>query len=570
MKKTILLLTFSLLLFSQSFNAQTLDIKWTDPIVPDKVDGEFAGYASSDYSPQYVYTVFSTDKPSVAKVAAYDKNTLKRVSICDRVNWDGKEMKYFSNSNWLLLEKNFYFFYNKEYKGVKELYVQIFDVNLKPVSPLTKIEGFTRKTEEGDKSELFIWGNKNFGEKIIIGKDISTENSINVTLEYKIFDSKFSLVSTKQVALPFIVDRKKYSVQSFYKFGIDGNIHVESKIKLDYKYDLKKEESRTNIIYSVINLNTGNAKSFPIKSVAGKDLYLFRYIENEKSIKLFGFFFDPTKGNDRIDIHGIYYASIDSKTLEMEKNFTFSYFTKEQANELFSKDSSIKEFSKLSIKNRKYSQEEQLSGEYAIEDVQFINNESIVLFCSIKHNYVIPGNTIQGDDKFNGTRSHDKDRPEERRCVKRGVGAIKINMNGQIEWTTSLRRFIDYGGSSVRDLMVINKDEKFYVVYGSDPDDWEKGKKKENKSTQKNNGKDKNDDVLEYAVFDYHTGKNEKKKYIINKAGTEKDFKKNFSIGNIRVINNELYTNTQYANYVGEYAHDDGYTIYLGKFEVVK
>lgn len=555
MKKVFLI--FSLTFFSIAIKAQTLDIKWSDPIVADKVDGEFSGIMFSSYNLKHIYIDFAKAKTS--KFALYDENTLKRISIHEWDNSDSKEMKDLNLYELILLQKIFFYFYYKEYKGVKELYMKIRDLNFNIVSPVRKVDGFISKNEDAEKSELFILGNKNAGEKIIIGKDISADNSKNITLQYKIFDDKFSLISEKQVILPFGIDRKKYSIKSTYKLGLDGNLHIESKVKLNSEHELKEGESRTNILYSVVNYNTGNVRSYPIKS-EGKDLYLFRYIENEKSIKLFGFFFDPSKGNDRIDIHGVYYASIDSKTLNMDKDFTFTYFTKEQSNELFSKDTSLKDASGIFTYNKlKYSQEEQLSGEYAIEQIQFINDESLVLFCSIMHNYSIPSRSQASNFNYN-----------ERNCAKRNVGAIKINMEGRIEWASNLKRFINYGGSSVSDLKVIYKEDKFYVLYGADADDMKKDKTTDKNNTQKNETKDGNLNIVEYGVFDYHTGKYEKKKCIINKAGIEKSFRKNFSFNDIEIINNEFFTHSQFFKPLDVYKVDNDFPAYLGKFIIVK
>ena len=307
--------------------------------------------------------------------------------------------------------------------------------------------------------------------------------------------------------------------------------------------DLKKGESKSYAVYSLVNINSGAIKSIPIK-FNDKNIFDFDYFEDANSIKLFGFFCDLNKDKDGVDIHGIFYGIIDPKTYELQGDFKFTYFTKAQLDALFKKDMENRKDRAgiFASKKDKKSEDESLSSNYIIEQVQSLDKDNIVLFCSIMRNYTVQVCTTTSTGN-GGTRTTCRDEP---RCDKSNVTTIKINKDGKIDWATNVDRQITYHYFSAYDLKVINKDNKFFAIYGSSYDNVDsdngKTKKKSKKGKSKTEAYDNNSDRLEYAVFDYTTGKFEKKNYIVNIAGTEKKAKKKLYAANIEVMDNEFYS----------------------------
>jgi hypothetical protein len=233
---------------------------------------------------------------------------------------------------------------------------------------------------------------------------------------------------------------------------------------------------------------------------------------------------DLLKDRQGNDLHGIFYAEIDNTTNVMS-SVNFSSFDKATIDKLFAKDKKDKKKGGiLKSKRSKESDESSLNDDYVIEDIQSIDDNSVVLFTSIMYNY----SRTSCDAKGNCVTNY--------YCRKSNVTAFKVDNTGALVWASNLDRQITYDGINIYDLKVINKDNKMYVVYGSA---FQLDAQKKNGRNSKS--KSQRLDRFEYAVFDFKTGAYKKDEYKVNAENCKKKDRKTISPFNITVIDNSMY-----------------------------
>jgi len=536
MKTSNFIVTLTSILFFFIVQAQELDINWSDKAVTNNASsGVFSQYAGANS--KYIYAQFDTytgvfaKKISKINMVAFDKVSMKKVT--ESLMFDkskSNDMNDLEYEKTIVFENSIFVFWEKtSKKGKKELYVQSFDSKLKPENKL-------RKVYESDRY-IFIVGNKRIDEKIFVGTEIINPNApkgkVPVKLEYKMMKSDFSFVHSGQVDLPLKLQRvpDDGTLICSYELGDDGNLHVKTKVKMDNeeRKNAKKNESITYNLFSIVNIAEGGIKTLPIK-FDDKNIFDFGKVVTKDAIKLFGLFCDLKKDQRGVDLHGIFYEVIDPTTLEV-KNSSFSYFTKIQLDQLFKSDKDKRDrrdgASVFSSKKKQDSESESLSNSYSIEEVESVDNDQVVLFCSIFNNY----SSRTCDSKGNCTTNY--------YCNKRNVTVFKIGKDGQILWATNLDRNITYNGWDVNDLSVVNNNNKFYVIYGN------ADLEIDNKKIQKKS-KELLQDVLEYGVFDNETGRATRESYKVNPNPNAPKLDKKY-ISPIRVyeLDNQFYTYSQ-------------------------
>jgi hypothetical protein len=528
--KLLGVVAFLTIICTSSF-AQYLDIKWSErEIYKNGLNGEFDGFIGSNSS--YIYgkmTNFSSGDVNLKQfsLVAFDKNTMKKVTqnkIIDPKK-PNKEYKGLAYQKTVVFENIIYVFWTKYSKQKTEVFAESFDTKLKRSNPLKKVYEVAHDKSKAKQSEVMIMGNKEAGERIFLGAELAADKNQNVVFEYKLLNNNFQFEAASQVTLPITVKGKGGSLSSDYELGNDGNLHVKTFItvgKEDAK-NLKKGESSTFPFYSVVNLNSGDIKSYPFK-FESKNIYNFNYLIEKNTIKLFGFFSDLNKDPKGNDTHGIFYAIIDSKTLDME-DVNLTYFSKEQINKLFAKDREDRNQSLFAGKKKAASQAESLAGNYVIEKVQSIDKDNLLLFTSKMRNYSV----TTCDSRGNCVTSY--------YCEKSNVTAFRIKSDGTVVWSANLDRKKTYSGWHVYDLKVMNKDDKFYVAYGSD---FAMNANKKNFSSKKS-GKHQRD-LFEYAVFDYNTGDYKKYEHKVNSINTKSQDRKTIAATNIAVLDGEFYS----------------------------
>ena len=529
--------TIIFILICCSTRAQSVDMQWSDmQLYDNKKDGFFSSFIGGNS--KYLYAkntnlnftgrsgqiiFFAYDNKTMQKVA--DLSVFSKKSDADRKKYEG--MYYYKT---LIFENILYIFWRRENKEKDELFVESYDATLKPLNKLKKIYELNSGRKAAKKAELFAMGNKNNGETLLIGGELSGDKGQNVKVEYKILNSDFTFAAAGQQTLPAIISSKSDALTSSYEYGDDGNFHIKTRVIIppDERKSLKKNESYFYTIYSIVDVVSNTMKSYPLK-FENKNVFNMGFLSQKEADKVFGFFCDLTKDPKGNDTHGIFYCIINPQTKEMEK-LNFTYFTKAQLDKLFSKDAQDrKDRAGLSGKKKKQSEEESLSSFYEIEQVQSIDKDNLVIFCSIMWNY----SRTYCDSKGNCRTVY--------YCNKRNVTSFKLDNTGAIVWASNLDRDITYTGRwNVYDVSVICPDKKtFYVTYGSA---FSAKKEKKNLASRKSTKQMR--ETIEYASFDYATGNFKKEEYTLNEPGTKSKERKTVSPDDIIPIDNKFYVNS--------------------------
>lgn len=542
MKKTACFFLLLLAMLSGTVNAQDLDLKWSEKFIYDnKKDGFFENFI--DANSKYVYGRFTnlamreSKKEKKMKLVAFDKTTMKKVADVALVGFKENEaskekykgLDYYKT---IIFENLVYVFWRKEDKGKEELYVQSFDSKLKAVNKLKKIyeiQNADSKRARRNQS-IFVMANRKAGEKIIIGGEPPVAAGQDVKFEYKVLNSDFTFATANQATLPVTLTSKSYGLTSSYEFGDDGNLYVKSYVSMDKdeRKNARKGEATSFAIFSMIDLNTAAVTPYTMK-FDGKNIFDFGYTIDKNTVKVYGFFSDLEKDPYGSDTHGIYYALLDSKSFTM-KDMNFAYFDKQTLEKLFANDKEDKKRSGVfTSKKKKQSAGESLDSRFEIENVQSIDN-NIVLFCSKMYNYSVTTCTSTGNGGSTCTTNY--------YCEKSNVTAFKLTNEGDLVWASNLDRKITYNRWFVEDLRVINRNDKFYVMYGSS---FQTNAKKKNFSSRKS--KKQRQDKFEYAVFDYSTGNYKKNEFTVNTINA-KD-KKFVDPQAVTVIDNNFYVDSE-------------------------
>jgi len=541
MKKIILLIAaFSGLFLTQSL-AQKMSVQWSKKqFYENKLDGFFDGFIGGNS--KFIYAKFSNFTPKKrrgfdkrVKLLVFDKLTMKKVG--DKTLLDVKDkkkaekydgLKYYTT---IVFEDVLHVFWTKTSKTGRELYAESYSSKLKSVKKLKKVYAVKSGGKTGKYVQFFVMGTGGESQKILIGAEVSSAKSGKVVTEYKLLNSDLSFAEANKFELPIAVTGKGFGPTSRYELGADNNLHVKTSVRLSKEERKKAKKAKKGVatsytIYSVVDLESGKLRSYPIK-FDNKNIFDFDFIVSKNSIKIFGLFSDLIKDPRGNDTHGIFQGVLDSKTLELN-DLNFSYFTKTQLDNLFAGDrDERKRKNALRSKKKKKSKDESIAANYVIEYVQAVDDRNIVLFCSKMRNYSV----TTCDDKGRCTTRY--------YCEKSNVTAFKIGHDGSIEWASNLDREITYSGWNVFDLRVAYKGGRLYVTYGSN---YSISAQKKKGSTKKS--KRYKSDRFEYAVFDYETGQFFKKEYKVNRLDTPKKERKTISALSIQVIGGEFYTSS--------------------------
>jgi hypothetical protein len=529
--------------YALNLAAQDLNVAWSErQLYENKKDGFFDDFIGSNS--KYVFAKYNNlaYRPRKAnrkiKIVALDRVSMKEMASVAVVGFPENEatkakhigLDYYKT---IVFENVLYVFWVKDTKNRQELFVESFDAQLKRVNQIKKVYELNSDSKSKKKAALFVMGNKNAGEKIIIGGERAGAKESSIQIEYKLLNSDFSFSSSNTVTLPITVVSKSYGLSSSYEFGVDGNLHVKSIVTMtkEERKGLAKGESYQYPIFSVIDLNSGKIKTHSFKFDSKNIFYSDIKIDGSVT-KIYAFFCDLQKDPSGVATHGIVTGFLNNQSFELE-NVNFSYFTKPQLDKLFANDKADQKKGKALFKSKKKakSDEESLKDDYVIEAVQSIDKDNLVLFCTRMHNY----STTTCDGKGNCVTHY--------YCEKRNVTAFKLDKAGAIVWASNLDRSMTYNGWDIEDLKVIHFKDQFIVTYGSaylSTDKASANGKTKVRHSRKSKGYMA--DRFEYAVFDCTSGNYTKKEYKVNPINVKKENKKLISAVNIKVIDNEMYT----------------------------
>jgi len=532
---TVLVTTLISLQFTV-VQGQKLSVNWSQKQnYENKLDGFFDGYIGANSKYLYAkYADYSTKKlrglDKRINIFVFDKKTMKKVAsktILDVKN-EGLSKKYEDKKYYksIVFEKYVYIFWTKESKEKIELYAESYSEKLKPVMRLKKVYELKSGARKDSDPNFVVMGNKDAGERIMIGGERAAKKGKSITFEYKLLDKEFKFSDARQIELPVIVTGRSSFLSSSYELGDDFNLHIETYVTLSKEEGKTKSkgESWSYPIYSVLDLKSGDFRTYPIK-FDNKNIFDFDMVIDKDKIKIFGFFCDLTKDRKGNDTHGIFYGVLDSRTKEIT-GLNFTYFTKTQLRQLFARDLEDDVSGKKKKKKKKGSTNT-IARNYTIEVVKSVDEDNLVLFCSRMQNYSVTTCNSEGSCT---TRYY---------CKKSNVTVFKISSDGTLLWSQNLDRFIEYKGWDVYDLTVAYKNGKFYVAYGSN---YAINAEKKKGSTKKSKRYKK--DRFEYAIFDYETGQYFKKEYTVNKLDTPKKDRKVISATNLAVVDDEIYASS--------------------------
>ncbi len=545
------LITLSLILLFTRFSfSQNFDLQWSDKKeYTNGKDGFFKYFLGSNEN--YVYSIYNnltTSRKKATKsrvdIVAMDKNTMKDVH---KVQLRGKEdpnrkvaLEGKDYLRTIVLEDVIYVFWTKVEKNTTEIYAEVYSSQLQELIPLQEVYSVTYpevKKRMYATSPIVILSGKEWNNDVLIGTEVHNGQGESIDFQYKVYDSKLEELAEAKIELPIVqLGKKTAGLSSSYQYGIDGNLYIQSNITLtkEEREDLADGEQFAFSKLTVVNIETAELVDTDIR-FNGKNVFNFGYHIEEDGVRLFGFYNDldiDPKGNST---NGIFYATIDPKTNEMNEPI-FSQFDEETLNELFKDDTEDKKKTQALFRKKREAAAEvdkvSLDSRYVIEDVEVRADGSLVLFCSKMYNYTV---TVCSTNSNGSQSCH-----QVPYCDKSNVTAFNLGAEGELVWATNLDRFKTYGGHFIYDLRVVARENQAYVIYGSSYQiDAEKKTRKTRK--KKSEGVDK----FEYAVFDMETGEVEKKEYVVNTPDVTKKDKKYVTPLAITIIDEEYYVNSQ-------------------------
>lgn len=529
------MIQLAMLLFcSLAFAQNDIDLKWSEQFIYDnKLDGFFDDYVG--VNSKFVYAKFSNltrkskKADSKVKLLVFDKTTMKKAGELELKGYNSKyeDLDYYRT---VVLDENIYVIWQKEKKGLTEIYAESFDAKLKSKKKLSKIYE-VNKSKSGYEN-MFIISNRLVDNRILIGKELAvTKDRENLRLEYKLMDSEFSLISSKQITLPIEVDKKRGGgLVCDYEFGDNGQLYIQDMIRLSFDEIkmLKKGEASTYPFIMQVNLDNGELGSYGVKFMK-KNTFNSSYLITKKAIRVYGFFSDLEKDEKGKDTHGIYYISLDPVTFK-PMDIKFSYFEKSFLDILYAADKENQKKGKGLFKSKKAkaSDDQSIDDNYIIERVIEDGND-IVLFCTIMRNWQKTVCSTSSNGATSCVTYY--------YCTKSNVTAFKLNTSGEILWAKNLDRSITYNRWDVHDLNVVKDNDNYYVVYGSA---YQINAKKKNGRSYKSGQQQQ--DRFEYATFASSTGNFKKAEYSVNGFNVKKADKKYVNASNVMVMDNRMYT----------------------------
>lgn len=548
-KKHLLIILTFFISFSQFF-AQDLSLNWSENMIyQNKKDGYFEKIIGSNEDKifsKFESVTFAGSNSNKMKIVAFDKTTLKKIgsfpirgykeNAADRSKY--KNLDFYES---IVLGDNIFIFWieevGKKSESKENLYVEVLNADLKREGKLKKIftanlSSEVKKGRNAGKS-LLVLSNKDIKDKLIIGYEVPLKDD-KIVFNYSTLSADLTVGEVKNINLPVKLKTKKsYGTTAKYTLGSDGNIFIQSNVKLsrEERKEAKKGENSSYSILSIVNPETDENTKFELR----KDNYNindFQYIITKSKIKVYGFFCDLEKDPNGNSTHGIFQLDISSDNLE-DSGLNFTYFDKKIISALFENDKEDKKGT--TIKNKRKAKksgkdnpdDEALDINFGIEKMFVTPEDDVVLFSSKMRNYSV---TTCTSSPSGGQTCHTR-----YYCEKSNVTAIKVSNEGQIIWATNLDRKMTYNGTDIFDVNVVFKNNKFYVIYGSGYNtDNEKNKKKRKKYAEYR-------DSFEYAVFDSEDGNFVKNTFAVNIKDQDKKTRKTVNPISIEAIDENFY-----------------------------
>ena len=549
--KILNLLLLFFLLFTFSYG-QDLQLNWSEKMTfKAKKNGFFKDFIGQNS--QFVYSINQT--PSVRraskstppmKILFFDKNDFKKKGELilsgfgqGYTDWEVeyKGLVYFYSC---VFENKVLIFWKKATKGMQTIYVETFDVELKRLEKLKQvfnleIDTDLRRSKIFNRFFLKVLTNDKNPNQVVIGAEVQQKDDIAL-FKYVELDLNLEEKSKGEIRLPGFLTKKSSGQYGSYDLQADGRLYISTYILTDHEeiQAAKKERKRLQRSYCVMTIwdfENNDLITLQLKA-EDKNIYDFSYIVSDSGLSIYGFFCDLNKNELGGNIQGVFYINLPAENFEFDA-LNYSYFTKEQLDELFKNDLSAKaQDSKLTVNKEKKTKRKKIADESIpannkIEWIYKNERDEVILFFSKMYNYSVQDcSTSSTGQTTCVTRYY---------CRKSDVTTLKISDKGDFIWGSHIDRSITYSGTDVYDISVASTDENYIVFYGSAYN------KVAGKKQQKAKKKSELRDYFEYALIDKSSGDDIVLNFEVNPPKTKRSAIKLVNISNLTVLNNELY-----------------------------
>jgi len=536
------LLIVCLFLFPCIVNSQKLNFKWSDKQLSDnKTDGFFDYFINSNS--KYIYAKHSNFSYSKRKsdrkikLASYDKKTMDKVSSVELRGFtekkSSKKYKALTYYRTLVFDSCIYVFWRKEAKSKEELYVETFSPELKQLTGIKKIfesENFKSMDAKSTRS-IFLMREGDKGDKLLVGYETPTEPGTNLKIRYKLISKKLETLAEKTVELPAKYKMENKGITSWYNYAVDGYLYITN--RLEYTEPERAavlQGGYTNyFVISKLDLITGAISSATIKS-HDRNIHRIHFYSDSQSVKFISFFTDLKKDTLNRNIEGICTYRIKGNE-KISLDSTFVYFDSKIMQPLFKED---EDGGKVKTNHRLFAmnveKQNLLDDKLKIESFIIDENKDMLLFCSRATNFTSERckTKTKCDDPFF--------------CYKENLLVLKSDSTGNLKWAKNIDRRALYNEWDIIDIKTIKKDDKYYVVYGSD---YDVDAKKKSYSSKKSKKEYKNN--VTYAVFDTKDGAYTKQELNINEENDKA--KRKVNPINIGFIDDVFYIHSDRKKY---------------------
>jgi len=239
LKSASLFVLVSLLFSTTELVAQELSAKWSETIELNSKElffNEIIGESSANLYLLYTDKFYvSTEPAEKAKLVAFDRNSLSNVSTLYLKGYSENKKEHNDLDFHTCVVKNdrVLIFWSKNTPTSEELYLEVFDENLKQAVPLRKIYvnehayDLKRTILAKEKSSIVVSFNEKRNEDLLIGGEIPVSNDY-VRFEYALLNDDWAVSPLQTVALPVQMRDKSYAMCSTYEYLENGDVLIRN------------------------------------------------------------------------------------------------------------------------------------------------------------------------------------------------------------------------------------------------------------------------------------------------------------------------------------------------------
>ena len=533
--RVILLLTCTVL--SDTASAQYMEFEWSDEFrYTNKKTGFFREYVGSDMMNIYVLQRnINKSKPYKnvkIMLVSMNKNSLvltegERLPLKGFPENAGQEevLKSLDYVKTILSEGKIFVFWRKlintDSTRKEEIYAQTFKSNFKPDLPLKKVFEFIQNVDEQasifDPTMCLVLTEQET-DRIVVGTERFADHAIN--FQYVTVDSRLAASTTNTVLLPQKPTSYPGETTSTYELTKDGLIHVRSEASYtkDELLYMDSKHAKTFPVLTVVNVESGATKSLEFRTDLRTITDFCQYSAGGKT-RVVGFFGDLTEDTTGRDNQGLFYADIDPSSSE-KTDLNFVYFTRPIVSRIFPKKRMRKK------KGVIIPEDEVFQTRFDIQNITSMPDSSLVFFFTEQYNY--EENTSRSD--LNGENIYSS----KASCKNSNVSALRLSATGEIMWARSIDRKITYQGTDIKDVRVVNKYGKFFVLFGNEDTKLSppKGKRFQHLTEE-----------LTYFTFNPSTGRAKEYTTPVNEPKTDRRDMRYLDPNSAIVIDNQIYFN---------------------------